>query len=56
MAGPVLRAAATGEAALSAFISEVVDVVRIVMFCTGCATITELRGITRLEPVGGTSA
>jgi isopentenyl-diphosphate delta-isomerase len=51
IAGPFLRAAAAGEEHADAFASEVVDVIRVVMFCTGCASVPELRGTTRIERV-----
>ena len=51
IAGPFLRAAAAGEERADAFASEVVDVVRVAMFCTGCVSVGELRGTTRIERV-----
>jgi isopentenyl-diphosphate Delta-isomerase len=51
IAGPFLRAAAAGEERAAAFAAEVIDVVRLVMFCTGCAGVSELRGTPRIERV-----
>jgi isopentenyl-diphosphate Delta-isomerase len=55
LAGPFLRAAVVGEERLKSFAMEVVDVIRVVMFCTGCRAVSDLRGTPRLEPVSGAS-
>jgi len=49
IAGPFLRAAAEGEEHARAFAAQVVEVLRLAMFCTGCASLQELRGSPRLE-------
>lgn len=51
VAGPFLRAAAAGEDAASELAGELVEVLRVAMFCTGSATVADLRGTTRLEHV-----
>lgn len=55
LAGPFLRAALVGEERLKSFAMEVVDVIRVVMFCTGCRRVSDLRGTPRLEPVSDAS-
>lgn len=51
IAGPFLRAAAAGDERADAFAGELVDVVRLVMFCTGCVSVAQLRGTPRIERV-----
>jgi isopentenyl-diphosphate delta-isomerase len=48
MAGPFLRAAARGVDAVLDLAQEMLDVLRIVMFCTGAQTLAEFRGSERL--------
>lgn len=52
MAGPFLRAAAAGPEEALALARGVLEVVRIVMFCTGCRDLGELRGNPRLLASG----
>ena len=51
LAGPFLRAAAAGETQAMDLATEIVDVLRVTMFCTGCASIAGLKETARLEPV-----
>jgi isopentenyl-diphosphate delta-isomerase len=51
IAGPFLRAAAAGEAIAANLALDVVQVLRLVMFATGSATVAELRTGQRLERV-----
>ena len=52
MAGPFLRAAAQGAEEARDLAREVVEVLRIAMFCLGVRDLGELRGC-RLEEAGG---
>jgi isopentenyl-diphosphate delta-isomerase len=49
IAGPFLRAAAAGEEQAAALADQVIDVLRVTMFATGCATLADLRTAGRLE-------
>ena len=51
IAGPFLHAAAAGEEAAADYAVTVVDVLRLVMFCTGASTVSDLRMTSRLEAV-----
>jgi isopentenyl-diphosphate delta-isomerase len=48
VAGPFLRAAAEGERAAADLASELIEVLRVTMFCVGAPTIADLRGTPRL--------
>jgi isopentenyl-diphosphate delta-isomerase len=48
MAGPFLRAAARGTDEVLALAREMLDVLRITMFCTGSQTVADLRATNRL--------
>ena len=52
MAGPFLRAAAAGAESALGLAREVLEVVRIAMFCTGCADLGALRATPRLVEDG----
>jgi isopentenyl-diphosphate delta-isomerase len=47
-AGPMLRAAADGEDAVSATVAVLIEQLRLAMFCTGCAGIAELHTAGRI--------
>jgi isopentenyl-diphosphate delta-isomerase len=49
IAGPLLRAAADGEQALAESVSIILEELRIAMFCTGAATVSELWSAARLR-------
>ncbi|HEV1998834.1 MAG TPA: type 2 isopentenyl-diphosphate Delta-isomerase [Candidatus Dormibacteraeota bacterium] len=51
VAGPFLRAAATGEGEAMNLAGALADGLRVAMFCTGCGSVEKLRGTPRLEPV-----
>ncbi|MGI8609945.1 MAG: type 2 isopentenyl-diphosphate Delta-isomerase [Candidatus Dormibacteria bacterium] len=51
VAGPFLRAAAMGEEQAMGLAAEIIDALRITMFCTGLASLAALRTTDRLEPV-----
>jgi len=51
IAGPFLRAAAEGVEILENFSSDLVDVLRLVLFATGSTNLAELRAGGRLEPL-----
>lgn len=53
MAGPMLRAASEGDAALDSTVVEIIETLRIAMFCAGAARPGELRQEGRLVRVGG---
>ena len=48
MAGPLVRAAAEGDAALDETVEVVVEELRLAMFCVGAACVTDLRSDSRL--------
>ncbi|MDI3339192.1 MAG: type 2 isopentenyl-diphosphate Delta-isomerase [Sphaerobacter sp.] len=50
MAGPFLRAAAQGAAAVRDLAAELIETLRITMFCLGAPTLGHLRGTPRLVP------
>jgi len=50
IAGPFLRAAASGEAAAAHLALDVLEVLRLAMFATGAGNLGELRSRHRLEP------
>lgn len=52
LAGPFLRAAAAGTDAARELGTELTRALRLTMFCTGCASLTELRGTPRLQTRG----
>jgi isopentenyl-diphosphate delta-isomerase len=49
MAGPLLRAAADGDAALAESVEVVLQELRFAMFCTGAAAVPELWSVARLQ-------
>ncbi len=53
IAGPFLRAAARGTDDAAGLAEEIIEVLRIVMFCIGARNLAELRTTPRLAPVGG---
>jgi isopentenyl-diphosphate delta-isomerase len=53
LAGPFLRAAAQGEDEVIALATEMIEVLRVVMFCVGAPTIGTLRQSPRLIAVDG---
>jgi isopentenyl-diphosphate delta-isomerase len=52
IAGPFLRRAATGVPATRELAQELIETLRIAMFCVGARNIAELRGTTRLQRLG----
>lgn len=50
MAGPFLRAADQGPEAVHDLATELIETLRITMFCIGASTLEELRGTPRLVP------
>jgi len=48
IAGPLLRAAAEGEQALAESVSIILEELRIAMFCTGAAAVSEMWSVARL--------
>lgn len=51
VAGPLLRAAASGDDAVSGAVEVILEQLRIAMFCVGVTTPAALRGSSRLQPV-----
>jgi isopentenyl-diphosphate delta-isomerase len=52
LAGPFLRAAAVGRDAAQELACELVEVLRVAMFCVGAATVRDLQGTPRLRRDG----
>lgn len=48
LAGPFLRAAAAGRERAAELARELIETLRVAMFCTGAATVADLRGTPRL--------
>lgn len=51
-AGPLLRAADAGEDALDDLVAALIEELRVAMFCTGVATVTDLAGVTLMDAMG----
>ncbi|HEY7294007.1 MAG TPA: type 2 isopentenyl-diphosphate Delta-isomerase [Dehalococcoidia bacterium] len=56
VAGPALRAAATSPATLQARLAQIIDQLRLAMFCIGAGTLEALRGTPHLREVRGPPA
>jgi isopentenyl-diphosphate delta-isomerase len=53
LAGPFLRAADQGIETTAALATELIEILRVVMFCVGAPTVEALRHTNRLAPTGG---
>jgi isopentenyl-diphosphate delta-isomerase len=56
IAGPLVRAAAAGDAALEETIAVILEELRLVMFCVGASHVGDLWSDARLTRAGGTAA
>lgn len=56
VAGPALRAAAASPAALQARLAQIIDQLRLAMFCVGAGSLEALRGTLHLREVNGLPA